>query len=83
MSTSKYVDFQLGGPLIERSDGEKMLRFKIDYKLNFDKHVKTSCSKVNNKLRALARATPYMSAVKNKILMNSFFIAKFNYGLLI
>ena len=61
MSTDQSVNFQLGDSLIERSDCEKMLGVKIDYKLNFDEHVKTLCNKVNNKLRALARATPYMS----------------------
>ena len=49
----------------------------VDYKLNFDEHVKTLCSKTNNKLRALARATP--SDAKKKILMNSFFSTQFNY----
>ena len=49
----------------------------IDYKLNFDEHVKILCSKANNDLRALARATP--SDEKKKILMNSFFGAQFNY----
>ena len=57
MSTDQSVNVQLGGSLIERSDCEKMLGVKIDYKLNFDKHVKTLCSKANNKLTALARAT--------------------------
>ena len=56
---------------------------KIDYKLNFDEHVKTLCSKANKKLRALARTTPYMSVEKKKILMNSFFNAQFNYFLLV
>ena len=56
-----------------------MLGVKIDYKLNFDEHVKTLCSKANNKLRALARAIPYMSVEKKKILMSSFFNAQFNY----
>ena len=79
MSTDQSVNFQLGGSLIERSDCEKMLGVKIDYKLNFDEHVKTLCSKANNKLRALARTTPYMSVEKKKILMNSFFNAQFNY----
>ena len=79
MSTDQSVNVQLGGSLIERSDCEKMLGVKIDYKLNFDEHVKTLCSKANNKLRALARATPYMSVEKKKILMNSFFNAQFNY----
>ena len=66
MSTNQSVNFQLGGSLMERSDCEKILRVKIDYKLNFDEHVKTLCSKVNHKLRALARATPYMRVEKNK-----------------
>ena len=83
MSTDQSVNVQLGGSLIERSDCEKMLGVKIDYKLNFDEHVKTLCSKANNKLRALARATPYMSIEKRKILMNSFFNEWLNYGPLI
>ena len=79
MSTDQSVKFQLGGSLIERSDCEKMLRGKIDYTLNFDEYVKTLCSKANNKLRALARATPYTSVEKKKILTNSFFNAQFSY----
>ena len=73
MSTDQCVNFQLGGPLIERSNCEKMLGVKSGYKLNFDKHVKTLCSKANNKFRPLARATPYMNAEKRRMLMNSFF----------
>ena len=65
--------------LTHLSDCEKILWVKIDYKLNFDKHVKTLRNKANNKLRALARATPYMSVEKRKILMNSFFNAQLNY----
>ena len=79
MRTDQSVNFQLGGSLIERSDCEKMLGVKIDYKLNFDEHEKILCSKTNNKLRALERATPYMNVEKKKILMNSFFNAQFNY----
>ena len=75
MSTDQSVNFQLGGSLIKRSDCEKILGVKIDYKLIFDEHVKTLCSKGNNKMRALARATPYMNVEKKKILMTSFFNA--------
>ena len=78
MSTDKSVSFQHGGSLIERSDCEKMLGVKIDYKLNFDEHMKTLCSKANNKLRALPAATPYMSFQKKKILMNSFLHSRRN-----
>ena len=80
MSTDQSVNFRLGGSLIERSDREKMLGVKTDCKLNFDEHVKTICSKANNKLRALATATPYMSVEKKKILI---FNAQFNYCLLV
>ena len=79
MSTNESVDFQLGGSLIERSDREKMLGGYIDYKLNLDEYVKTLCSKVNNKLRTLARATPYMIIERKKTLMNTFFNAQSNY----
>ena len=44
LSTNESVDFQFGSSIIERSNCEKMLEFKIDYKLNFDEHVKTLCS---------------------------------------
>ena len=82
MSTDQSVNFQLSGSLRERSDCEKMLGVKIDYKLNFDEHEKDLCNKANNKMRALARATPYVNVEKKKILMNSFFNAQFNYRLL-
>ena len=36
MSTKESVVFQIGGLLKESKDGEKILGFKIDYKLNFD-----------------------------------------------
>ena len=51
----------------------------MDNKLNFDTHVKGLCKKANNKLRTLARATPYISLEKKKLLMNSLFNAQFNY----
>ena len=66
LNTNESIDFQFGGSLIQKKDCEKMLGFKIDYKLTFDEHVKALCGKVNNKLRAVARATPYMSVEKRK-----------------
>ena len=55
MSTDHSVNFQLCSSLIEKGDCEKMLEVKIDCKHNFDE---TLYSKANNKMRALARATP-------------------------
>ena len=60
MSTKESVDFQFGGLLMERSDGEKILGVKTAYKLNFDNMWNI------NKMRVLARATPYMSVWKRK-----------------
>ena len=79
MSTYQSVNFQLAGSLIRRSDSEDMLGLKIDYKLNFDEHMKTLRSKANNILTALDRATPHMNIEKTKILMNLFSNVKFNY----
>ena len=79
MSTNSNPEIQVGDSLIKASDCEKLLGLKIDYKLNFDNHVNGLCKKANNKLRALARATPYMNIEKKKLLMNSFFNAQFSY----
>ena len=48
--------------------------------LNVDDHIQDLCNKANKKLRALARANPYMNyeSPKKKVLMNAFFNAQFN-----
>ena len=66
MRTGQSVNLKLGDSFIGRSDCEKILLVKNDYKLNFDKHVKTIYSKANTALGALARATPYMNVEKKK-----------------
>ena len=83
VSTDKPIETQVGESLIKSSTCEKLLGVKIDNKLNLDTHFKGLCKKANNKLRAFARATPFMSFEKNKVVINSFFNAKFNYCLLI
>ena len=79
VSIDEPIEIRVGESLIKNSTCEKLLSIKIDIKLNVDTHVKGLCKKANNKLRALARATPYMSLEKKKLLMNSFFNAQFNY----
>ena len=79
MSKNDTPALNIGESFIKTSNCEKFLGVKIDYKLTFDEHVNSLCKKANNKLRALARATPYMSIEKRKLLMNSFFNAQFNY----
>ena len=65
--------------IIESRTCEKLLGIKIDSKLRFDDHIQDLCNKANRKLRALARATPYMNLQTRKVLMNAFFNAQFNY----
>ena len=61
VSTDEPIEVGVDEPLIKNSTCEKLLGVKIDNKLNFDTHVKGLCKKANNELRALARATQYMS----------------------
>ena len=79
MSPNNTPELKVGDTLIKTSTCEKLLGVKIDYKLTFHNHVANLCKKTNNKLRALARATPYMTIEKRKHLMNSFFNAQLNY----
>ena len=64
VSTNEPIEIRVGESLIKSSIYEKLLGVKIDSKVNFDTHVKGLCKKAKNKLRALARATPYMSLKK-------------------
>ena len=66
VSTDEPIEIRVGESLIKSSSCEKLLCIKIDNKLNFDTHVKGLCTKANNKLRALTRATPYMSLEKKE-----------------
>ena len=79
VSTNKLTEIQIGDLSIKNSASGKLLGVNIDSKLNFDCHVNHLCNKANKKLRALARVTSYMTLEKNKIVMNSFFNAQFNY----
>ena len=59
LSTNEPTQTEIGEPLIESTNCEKLLGIKIDSKLSFDKHITTICKKAINKLRALATVTPY------------------------
>ena len=83
VSTDEPIEIRVGESLIKSSACEKLFGVKIDNKLNFDTYFEGLSKKANNKLRALARATPYMSLEKKKLLMNSFISDQFNYCLLI
>ena len=80
MSTNNTPELKVRDSLIKTSTCEKLLGVKIDCKLTFNNHVANLCKKVRNKLRALVRATPYMTIEKErKLLMNYFSNAKLTY----
>ena len=83
MSTNNTPELKIGDSLIKTSTCEKLQGVKNNYKLTFNNHVAYLCKKANNKLKALARATPYMTIEERKLLMNSFFNAQLSYCLLI
>ena len=64
MCTINKPELKVADSLIKTSTCEKLLDVKIDYKLIFDNHVTNLCKKASNKLRALARATAYMTVKK-------------------
>ena len=80
LSKDESSGIHIGDSIIESSTCEKLLGIKIDSKLRFDDHIQDLCNKANKKLRALARANPYMNyeSPKKKVLMNAFFNAQFN-----
>ena len=58
VSTNNTPELKVGDSLTETSTCEKLVGVKIDYKVTFDNLVANLCKKANNKLRALAGATP-------------------------
>ena len=79
LSKDESSEIHIGNSKIESSICEKLFGINIDSKLHFDDHIQDLFNKANRKLRALARATPYMNLQKRKVLMNAFFNAQFNY----
>ena len=62
------AQIQIGESLIKSTNYEKLLDVKIDFKLSFDKHIKTICKKASNTLRILAIVTPDIAIEKKKAL---------------
>ena len=67
-SKDESSEIHKGDSIIEISTRKKLLGIKIDLKLPFDDHIQDLFSKTNRKLRALARATPYVNLQKRKVL---------------
>ena len=57
----------------------KLLDSQLDDKLSFNLHISNICKSAANQLNALIRLKKFMNFEEKEILMNSYFIASFNY----
>ena len=57
----------------------KHLGLQLDDKLNFNLHISNICKSAANQLNALIRLKKFMNFEEKKILINSYFMANFNY----
>ena len=64
-------------PLVE------LLEIQLDDELNFSTHISNICKSAANQLNALIRLQKFLSFKEKKILINSYFMANFNYCLLV
>ena len=57
----------------------KLSGLALDDKLNFKLHISNICKSAANQLNALIRLKKFMNFEEKKILINSYFMANFNY----
>ena len=68
---------------ISCSKCEKLLGIKIDFKLMFDKHVKSLCKKASQELKALSRVAYQLDFNQRKPLLNAFVTSQFSHALVV
>ena len=59
----------------------EILRIQLDDELDFSPHISNICKSAANQLNALIRLQKFLSFKEKKILINSYFMANFNYCL--
>ena len=73
------LSININGEILLPKKEHKLLGITLDDKLTFCKHIKTMCSKANNKVSAFRRIRKFVSLEKAKILYNAFVSSTFNY----
>ena len=74
LSQNEPAQIQIGESQIESTNCENLLGVKLILNFLFDKHIKTNCKKISNKLKSSSQSyTLYIATKKKKVLMNSFF----------
>ena len=79
VNNNDKIVINLGQAETENSENEKLLRIKVDVKLNFNKHLNDIISKPIHKVIALSRNVARMGLSKKRILMNPFFNLQLSY----
>ena len=67
------------GKFSHSSTSVLLLGIIIDWKQNFNDHVKHICSKANARVKALYRLRSILSLQQKLVLFNSFLLSSFNY----
>ncbi len=78
-NTNEHLWVKVGNELIWESAEEKLLGVTIDKNLNFNSHLSILCSKVNQKVSALARVVKLLTFEKKRILLKTFIESQFSY----
>ena len=69
--------------VLEASQIGTVLGIQNDYKLNFENHIKSLCSKASQKLGALQRFSNLLDTQKKNLLFNSIIKSQFSYSPLV
>ena len=78
-SDTSGVNISIQGKSIKSEDSVKLLRIKLDNKLNFDSHISDLCHKDATQLNVLKRLKSFIGFEERKVLIQSFVYSNFNY----
>ena len=73
------VNVVIDNKQIKTASSVELLGIQSDDKLNFSPHISNICKSAANQLNALIRLQKFLSSEEIKILINSYFLANFNY----
>ena len=79
VSSNGNANIRVDEYYVRKSEYEKLLGVIFGTKLRFKNYVMGICSKVTQKIYALARVALYMELSRKRILMNAFFSSQLNY----
>ena len=77
--SSEHLWIKVGKEMIWESQTEKLLGMTVDKNLNFNSHLKKLCTKVNQKVSALARIVNILPFQKRHIILKTFIESQFSY----